>query len=121
MKPVVLEPLAQGVLRALYELAELDCPADAALLARALTHLTGSRPASISPRASDIARVLLVLDARGLVQADRVRLTMRGLAEAVRLAPLSLAELPWLAQRARRRLAYRVASAPRAAAGGGRN
>jgi DNA-binding IclR family transcriptional regulator len=87
MKPAALDPLARRVLRALYELAELDCPADAGVLARAV----GRRPA-------DVVRVLLVLDARGLASAERARLTLLGLAHAARVAPLLLEREPWWAE-----------------------
>jgi len=87
MKPAALDPLARRVLRALYELAELDCPATPGVLAQA-----------IGLRAVDVARVLLVLDARGLANAARSRLTLTGLAQAVRISPLALASDPWVAQ-----------------------
>jgi Mn-dependent DtxR family transcriptional regulator len=80
-----LDPQARRALRALYELAELDVSADAELLARAL----GLRPALIS-------RVLAELDARGLVDAERVRLTLEGLAAAARVPSLQLATGAWL-------------------------
>lgn len=90
MNTAPLDPLARRVVRALYELAELDCPASAGLLARAL----GLGPA-------DLARVLLELDAQGLVSADPsslartsarfdARLTLLGLAYAVRQPELGL-------------------------------
>lgn len=79
MKPAPLDPLARHVLRALYELAELDVAAHVGVLGRAL-----GRPAT------DVARVLLVLDARGLVSAQRARLTLLGLAHAARLPALGL-------------------------------
>ena len=88
------DPAAARVLRALFELAQLDCPADAGLLGRA-----------VGLRASHAARVLLELDAHGLVTAGRVRLTMQGLYQAVQVAALNLEREPWLAQaieRARR-------------------
>jgi hypothetical protein len=84
MKTAPLDPLARRLVRALYELAELDCPASSGLLARAV----GIRPA-------DVARVLLVLDARGLASADRTRLTLLGLALAVRQPALSLSRETW--------------------------
>jgi Mn-dependent DtxR family transcriptional regulator len=80
-----LDPQARRALRALYELAELDVSADAGLLARALD----LRPAVIS-------RVLAELDARGLVDAKRVRLTLEGLAAASRVPSLRLATSAWL-------------------------
>jgi hypothetical protein len=89
-----LDPLAARVLRALFELAQLDCPADAGLLARAL-----------GLRASHAARILLELDAEGLVTAERVRLTMKGLCQAVQVAALNLEGELWVVQaieRARR-------------------
>ena len=86
MKPAPLDPLARHVLRALYELAELDVVAHAGVLGRAL-----DQPAA------DVARVLLVLDARGLASAARTRLTLLGLAWAARLPALGLAAAPWVA------------------------
>lgn len=80
-----LDPLSQRVLRALYELAQADCPAHAGIVGRAV----GIRPV-------DVGRVLLVLDARGLATADRARLTLRGLALAARLPSLQLARESWL-------------------------
>lgn len=80
-----LDPLERRVIRALYELAQLDCPAHAGVLGRAV----GLRP-------GDVARVLLVLDARGLVMADRARLTLSGLAVASRVTTLCLDRAPWL-------------------------
>jgi hypothetical protein len=67
------------VLRALYQLAQADRPADAGSVGRAL-----------GMRTVDVARVLLVLDARGLARADRARLTLSGLVEAARVAPLEI-------------------------------
>lgn len=78
-----LDPLSRRVLRALYQLAQVDRPADAGSVGRAL----GMRPV-------DVARVLWVLDARGLARADRARLTLRGLAEATRAEPIELALEP---------------------------
>ncbi|HEY6882294.1 MAG TPA: hypothetical protein VI299_29890 [Polyangiales bacterium] len=72
-----LDPHARRVLRALYELAELDVPAEVGLVARALG-------------LPDATRVLRELDARGLVDAQRVRLTMQGLALAARTPSLHL-------------------------------
>lgn len=80
-----LDPQARRALRALYELAELDVSADADLLARAL----GMPP-------GDVNRVLRELDARGLVDLKRVRLTLQGLAEAARAPALQLATGAWL-------------------------
>ena len=80
-----LDPIVQRVLRALYELAQLDCPADADVLAKA-----------VGLRARDVGRVLLVLDARGLMIAERARLTMLGLARAARLPALHLENAAWL-------------------------
>lgn len=90
MNTAPLDPSARRVVRALYELAELDCPASAGLLARAV----GIRPA-------DMARVLLRLEARGLVNQGGAslappraridaRLTLLGLAYAVRQPDLGL-------------------------------
>jgi hypothetical protein len=81
-----LDPIAQRVLRALYELAQLDCPAHAGVLAKA-----------VGLRAADVARVLLVLDARGLAVAERGRLTMAGLARAARVPALHLSRASWFA------------------------
>lgn len=118
MKPAALDPLARRVLRALYELAELDCPAHAGVLARAV-NLTlagagttraeapgaGSGRDAREYRAADLARILLVLDARGLASAERARLTLLGLATAARIAPLCIERAPGfpaLRQQARR-------------------
>ncbi|MDB4990719.1 MAG: hypothetical protein JWN04_5897 [Myxococcaceae bacterium] len=114
MTITALDPLAKGVLRALYELAELDCPAHAGVVSRAL------RSVELELRPSDVARVLLVLDARGLVVADRARLTMRGLAEAVRCPALQLERAAWLPQMRRQALQFVQADRPRAAGSGGR-
>lgn len=78
-----LDPHARRVLRVLYELAELDIGAEPALVARALG-------------LSDVTRVLRELDARGLVDARRVRLTMPGLVVAARVPSLHLARDSWL-------------------------
>lgn len=78
-----LGPHARRVLRVLYELAELDIAADVGLLARALG-------------LSDVTRVLRELDARGLLDAHRVRLTMPGLVIAARVPSLHLARESWL-------------------------
>jgi hypothetical protein len=85
MKPAPLDPLARHVLRALYELAELDVAAHAAVLGRA-----------VGRAAADVARALWVLDARGLASAERTRLTLLGLAEAARLPALGLARERWV-------------------------
>jgi hypothetical protein len=90
------------MLRALYELAQLDCPAHAGALARALQPEHRLRP-------SDVARVLLVLDARGLVSAERARLTLQGLAEAARCPPLGLEQASWLPQLKRQAFLQRYA------------
>jgi hypothetical protein len=79
MKAQALDPLTERVLRALFELAQCNIGAHAGVVGRAL----GLRP-------SDVARVLLVLDARGLARADRARLTLAGLAVAARLPALQL-------------------------------
>lgn len=84
MNANALDPLSERVLRALYELAQLDCPAHAGVLGRA-----------VGVRAADLARVLLVLDARGLASAERARLTLAGLAVAVRAPALHLEREPW--------------------------
>jgi hypothetical protein len=106
MTPIALEPVAQRVLRALYELAQLDCPAHAGVLGRA-----------VGMRAADVARALLVLDARGLVSADRARLTLEGLACAARVPALQLERETWLEPLRRRALGVRLPS--RRAEGGG--
>jgi hypothetical protein len=79
MTPAALDPLAQRVLRALYELAQLDCPVHMGVLAGAVV----CAPA-------ELLAALQVLDARGLVSAQRLRLTMQGLAQAARIASLQL-------------------------------
>jgi Mn-dependent DtxR family transcriptional regulator len=91
-----LDPQARRMLRALYELAELDGPADAGVLARVL----GIPPAHAS-------RVLGELAARGLVDAERVRLTMPGLVHAARVRSLGLARASWLSALRGRPLAAR--------------
>jgi DNA-binding MarR family transcriptional regulator len=78
-----LDDTSKSVLRLLYELAQHDTAADAALLA-----------ARLALRVADVSRVLLVLDARGLVNAGRARLTMRGLALAARLPAAVQPALP---------------------------
>jgi Mn-dependent DtxR family transcriptional regulator len=78
-----LDPHARRVLRVLYELAELNVAAEADLVARALG-------------LSDVTRVMRELDARGLVDAQRTRLTMPGLALAARVPSLHLARETWL-------------------------
>ena len=87
MTPAALDPPARRVLRALFELAQLDCPAHAGVLARA-----------VDMRAVDVARVLLVLEARGLARAGQARLTLTGLALAARCEPLQLEAAPSLAR-----------------------
>lgn len=87
MQPT-LDPAAQRVLRALFELAQLDRPASAGSVGRA-----------IDMRPADVARVLLVLDARKLVVAERARLTLKGLAVAARVPVLRLREQPHLLAR----------------------
>lgn len=81
MPATPLDLTSRRVLRGLYELAQLDRPADAGLLARAV-----GVPALL------VVRTLLVLDARGLVRADRLRLTLLGLACAARLPTLQVAQ-----------------------------
>jgi hypothetical protein len=68
---------ARQVLRALFELAQADQPADAGSVARRL-----------GLRASDVAQHLVRLDALGFVRAERARLTLLGLAAAARLDAL---------------------------------
>jgi DNA-binding MarR family transcriptional regulator len=68
---------ARRTLLALYELGALDQPAQPGALARLL---------GMPPR--DVVRSLRVLDARGLVWAERCRLTLHGLSMAARLAAL---------------------------------
>ncbi len=81
------DALALRALRALYELAQLDAPAEAGVLARAL-----------GVRASQAAELLLELDVRGLVCAERARLTLLGLGCAARLEPLQLERASWLGE-----------------------
>lgn len=78
-----LDPRARRALRVLYELAELDVSADVGLVGRALG-------------LPDATLVLRELDARGLVDAQRVRLTMQGLVIAARAPSLHLARESWL-------------------------
>lgn len=106
MKTAPLDPVARRVVRALYELAELDCPASLVLLARAV----GCRPA-------DTARLLLVLEARGLASAQRARLTLPGLARAVREPGLGLSRETWFV--AARQHAHLASARPRAASPSG--
>lgn len=72
----------QRVLRALFELAQLDCPASVGALAQ-----------SLGMGATEVARLLVALEQRGLVRAERSRLTMAGLVAAARLPTLAL-EVP---------------------------
>ena len=65
------------VLRALFELALADRPADAGSVARLL-----------GLRASEVGGIFVRLDALGLVRAERARLTLSGLATAARLEAL---------------------------------
>jgi DNA-binding MarR family transcriptional regulator len=76
---VELSPHEARVLRALFELARLDRPASAFVLGG---HL------SVTPTL--VARALVELSRRGLVRAERARLTLPGLAVAVRLPALGL-------------------------------
>ncbi len=78
---------AARALRVLYELAQLDCPADAGLLGRAL-----------GIASADARGLLIELDARGLVCAQRARLTMLGLGRAARVASLHLERVQWVAE-----------------------
>ena len=98
MKPAPLDPQARRVLRALYELAELDVAAQPGVLARAL-----------GQDVAEVVRVLRLLDARGLASAERTRLSLLGLARAARLPALRLEGEPWIS-------AARQQSRPRAAA-----
>ena len=104
-------------LRALFELARLDCSASASVLAAAL-----------GMRATQVARALVALERLGLVRADQARLSLPGLAVAARLPALELRAPEQPAQRkatavvrglanARplRAGARRVAQSPRAA------
>jgi Mn-dependent DtxR family transcriptional regulator len=68
---------ARRTLLALYELAALDRPVHPTVLALRLGVSTGHA-----------SRALRALDARGLVWAERCRLTMRGLVTAARLVAL---------------------------------
>jgi hypothetical protein len=79
---------ARRVLRALFELARADCPADVRTLARAL-----------GMTSLEVVRALLRLDSDGLASADTARLTLQGLAVAARLPDLALVQDPALAQR----------------------
>jgi hypothetical protein len=83
MDATSLDPLAKQVLHALFELARRDCAASPAAIGRAI-----GRPTV------DVARVLLVLDARRLVCARRARLTLRGLATASLLRSTHRPALP---------------------------
>ncbi len=70
-----LPAVLRSALVAVYELHSRDRPADAGRVARLL---------GISP--SEAARALLALDDRGLLWAERCRLTMAGLSVAARLS-----------------------------------
>ena len=72
-------------LRALFELARRDHPAQPDALARVLD-LDGAA----------VTRLLVRLDARGLVDAKRARLTLPGLAVAANAPALPPAALAWL-------------------------
>lgn len=74
------DPLALRVLRGLYDLAQADVPAEPFALGRML----GVRP-------SEVAFGLSRLERLGLACAERARLTMRGLAVAVRLPAMGVA------------------------------
>lgn len=65
----------RGALLAVYELHSRDRPADAGSVARQL---------GVSP--CEAAHALLALDAKGLLWAERCRLTMAGLSMAARLS-----------------------------------
>jgi hypothetical protein len=95
-EPAGLDVAAGRVLRGLFELARADRHADASSLGR----LLGMRP-------SQVGCLLSELDARGLVRAERARLTLAGLALAARLAPLAggVLEVPSATRSALRRSA----------------
>jgi Mn-dependent DtxR family transcriptional regulator len=69
-----LEPLAEAALLAMYELGSAERSA----------HL-GNVAAQLGVSLSEATRVLWLLDGAGLVWAERCRLTVAGLALAVRL------------------------------------
>lgn len=108
MTPATLDPPARRVLRALFELAQLDRPADAGLLARAINFSLARESAGSALRAVDVGRVLLVLEARGLASAEHARLTLAGLAAATRCEPLQLESFPWLSARPERPIPTRA-------------
>jgi hypothetical protein len=99
MKPAPLDPLARHVLRALYELAELDIAAHAGVLGRA-----------VGQAAAEVERALRVLDARGLASAERARLTLLGLAQAARVPAIGLEREPWIISLAHRQPRPRAAT-----------
>ena len=70
-----LPAVLRGALVAVYQLNARDRPADAGSVARLL---------GITP--SEAARALLLLDGKGLLWAERCRLTMAGLSVAARLS-----------------------------------
>ena len=92
-------------LRALFELARLDCSASASVLGSAL-----------GLRATQVARALVALEQLGLVRADHARLTLPGLALAVRLPALGLS-VPLAPKEARSPLVRGLASVRPARAG----
>ena len=99
MQTSPLDPAAHRVLRAVYELAQLDVPAHAGIVGRAA-----------GVRTSEAAQLLITLEAAGLVDATRARLTMHGLVAALAAPALALAEQPWLeALRSHAKLAVEAA------------
>jgi Mn-dependent DtxR family transcriptional regulator len=74
-KANTLEPLAQSALVAVYELGAEERPAHVPNLA-----------ARLGVSQQEATRLLWTLDGAGLLRAERCRLTMTGLALAVRLS-----------------------------------
>ena len=79
----MLNPTQQSALRLMFKMASEDCPADLQLLSGAL------RLACV-----EVDSLLSELERAGLVDAERVRLTLPGLAVAASLPAVSRAQRP---------------------------